>query len=241
MFIFSAKEWALRAQRDDLINKHSVNLTKYYLCSDHFDNDCFTDTTHQKLNKTRQFVPTPTIFENNFEDNVRTVNRNKINFVPYYKVVGPDNKWTTIKAPPLAISKVHYGFKNQKQEKNAVEVYAVKEETKRAKYDDTDIAVEYIIEQTDEETDTLLDSMLEKVPDEMCRLCAKMNGIENLVSIFDGEGNFTPIANCIHLMPNNLICENDGLPQYACTECLEKLQGCSDLIDSFINKQAEFY
>lgn len=216
-------------------------MTKYYLCSDHFDSDCFTDTSHQKLNKTRQFVPTPTIFENNFEDTVRTVNMNKTNFVPYYKVSAPDTKWATIKAPPLEISQVHYGFKNQKQEKNAVEVYDIKEEkpTKRAKFYDNDIAVEYIIEQTEDENDTM-DSMLEKV-DEMCRLCAKIDVIENLVSIFDGEGNFTPIANCIHLMPNNLICENDGLPQYACTECLEKLQGCSDIIDSFINKQAEFY
>lgn len=228
-----------------MINKHSVNLTKYYLCSDHFDNDCFTDTTHQKLNKTRQFVPTPTIFENNFEDTVRTVNRNKNNFVTYYRVGSSEKKWTTIKGPPLEISKVHYGFKNENQERRDVEVYDVKEETptKRTKYDDTDtdIAVEYIIEQADEESDALLDSMLEKVPDEICRLCAKMNVIENLVSIFDGEGNFTPITNCIHLMPNNLILENDGLPQYACTECLEKLQGCSDIIDSFINKQAEFY
>lgn len=233
----------MRAQREDLINKHSVNLTKYYLCSVHFDSDCFTDTSHQKLNKTRQFVPSPTIFEDNFEDTVRTVTINKNKFAPYSKFSAPETKWETIKAPKLAISKVHYGFKNEKEEENAVEVYDIKEETqtKRAKYHDDDIAVEYIIEQSEEETDTMLDSTLEKVPEEMCRLCAKMNLIENLVPIFDGEGNFTPIANCIQLMPNNIIFENDGLPQNACSDCLEKLQGCSDIIDTFINKQAEFY
>lgn len=229
----------MRAQREDLMNKLSVNLTKYYLCSVHFDNDCFTDTTHQKLNKTRQFVPTPTIFEDNFEDAVRIVNTNKKKFSPYTKYSAPESKWETIKGPKLEISKVHYGFKKHKQEKNNEEVYDIMEEEppKRAKYYDDDIAVEYIIEQVEEETETLLD----KVPEEMCRLCAKMDAIDNLVPIFDGEGNFTSMANCIQLMPNNIIFENDGLPQNACTDCLEKLQGCSDIIDMFINKQAEFY
>ncbi|CAO1428463.1 unnamed protein product [Diamesa tonsa] len=233
----------MRAQREDLINKHSVNLTKYYLCSVHFDSDCFTDTSHQKLSKTRQFVPTPTIFENNFEDTVRTVTTNKRKFASYTKYSAPETKWESIKAPKLAITKVHYGYKNLKKEKIDEEIYDVMEESppKRAKYYDEDcrVAVEYIIEQEAEEEEP--ETLLEKVPEEMCRLCTKMEVIENLVPIFDGEGNFTPMANCIQLMPNNIIFENDGLPQNACTDCLEKLQGCSDIIDMFINKQAEFY
>lgn len=72
LFFFRAHNWAKAAGRDDLVEKTLKNLIKYYLCSEHFTDDCFTSEHKTNLKKTSRpiTVPIPTIFESNIEQYV---------------------------------------------------------------------------------------------------------------------------------------------------------------------------
>ncbi|XP_058813995.1 uncharacterized protein LOC131677911 isoform X2 [Topomyia yanbarensis] len=64
-----ATAWAQAAGREDLLEKSLNNIIKYFLCSEHFSDECFQDSPHnRKLKKTSRpvVVPIPTIFQNNF-------------------------------------------------------------------------------------------------------------------------------------------------------------------------------
>ncbi|XP_062701747.1 THAP domain-containing protein 1 B isoform X2 [Aedes albopictus] len=66
-----AAAWAKAAGREDLLDKSLSNIIKYFLCSEHFSDDCFQDPPHnRKLKKTSRpvVVPIPTIFHNNFNE-----------------------------------------------------------------------------------------------------------------------------------------------------------------------------
>lgn len=71
-----------------------------------------------------------------------------------------------------------------------------------------------------------------------CRLCAQ--NTDDLTAIFDENGYFFPETECIKVMPQTLIQMNDGLPQAACMECLEKLQSCAAIIEGFTLNQTLF-
>lgn len=69
----------------DLLDKSLNNLIKYFICSEHFTDDCFLDPPHNaRLKKTSRPVsaPIPTIFHNNILTqnlhNVITTNANTI-------------------------------------------------------------------------------------------------------------------------------------------------------------------
>lgn len=55
-----------------MVEKTLKNLIKYYLCSEHFTDDCFTSDQKTNLKKTSRpiTVPIPTIFESNIEQYV---------------------------------------------------------------------------------------------------------------------------------------------------------------------------
>lgn len=74
--------------------------------------------------------------------------------------------------------------------------------------------------------------------DDLCRLCAAKSETE-MIQIFDECGELSADAQCIKLMPN--IQYNDGLPQAACFNCLEKLHGCANIIDGFVANQRLFF
>lgn len=64
----SARSWARLARRDDLLDKSLNNIIKYFLCSEHFTDDCFVDPNERtKLRKTIRpvTVPLPSIFHCN--------------------------------------------------------------------------------------------------------------------------------------------------------------------------------
>ncbi|XP_055631462.1 uncharacterized protein LOC129771631 [Toxorhynchites rutilus septentrionalis] len=66
-----ATAWAKAAGREDLLQKSLNNIIKYFLCSEHFANECFEDPpNNRKLKKKSRpvVVPIPTIFHNNFEE-----------------------------------------------------------------------------------------------------------------------------------------------------------------------------
>lgn len=65
---FSCEKWLRAAGRTDLLDKELDKLVKYYMCSDHFERDCFYDAeTKTRLKKTLRpvMVPIPTIFKCN--------------------------------------------------------------------------------------------------------------------------------------------------------------------------------
>lgn len=66
-----AQKWAIAAGRDDLLDKSLNNIIKYYLCSSHFTDDCFTDQSRAHLKKQSRpkvIVPIPSIFLNNITE-----------------------------------------------------------------------------------------------------------------------------------------------------------------------------
>lgn len=72
LIIFSsAVKWAMAANRADLLEKKLSCITKYYLCSEHFSDDCFVDPPlNTKLKKTLYpsiNIPVPTIFKCNID------------------------------------------------------------------------------------------------------------------------------------------------------------------------------
>lgn len=78
--------------------------------------------------------------------------------------------------------------------------------------------------------------------DTYCRLCATNTSSNTceLLPIFDEKGQLHAYTECLKLMPNGLIVKDDGLPQYVCEYCLEKLQSCANIIDGFVVNQSLF-
>lgn len=72
--------------------------------------------------------------------------------------------------------------------------------------------------------------------DDLCRLCAKVE--TDMLQIFNDSGELTADAQCFKLMPD--IKFNDGLPQMACFNCIEKLANCAYIIDGFESNQQLF-
>lgn len=63
-------KWAIAANRADLLEKKLSSITKYYLCSEHFSDDCFVDPPNNtRLNKNLYplSIPVPTIFKCNID------------------------------------------------------------------------------------------------------------------------------------------------------------------------------
>lgn len=63
-------KWAIAANRADLLEKKLSCITKYYLCSEHFSDDCFSDPPNNtRLNKSLYplSIPVPTIFKCNID------------------------------------------------------------------------------------------------------------------------------------------------------------------------------
>lgn len=72
----------------------------------------------------------------------------------------------------------------------------------------------------------------------VCRLCTKPEC--ELLPIFNENGELSTETECFKLMPASVIQFNDGLPQYVCFNCLEKLQSCANIIDGFVMNQNIF-
>jgi hypothetical protein len=201
------------------MDKKIDNLTKYHLCSDHFSDDAFqdpkvNDKSFLKLNKFPS-IPIPTIFENNLLKNVAKVAKNPEKFVGY-------NKHTAFESPKPEHEVVMKRPKLKLEAKPTVEIEQVKEE-----YLDEELEIEQTTE-TIEPVDI----------NTFCRLCAKTP--PDLISIFDRNGDLHSDTKCFRLMPEGIIAFNDGLPQNVCFDCVEKLQSCFNIIDTFVENQNMF-
>lgn len=193
------------------MDKKLENLTKYYLCSDHFAPDAFTnpeieDKSFLRLNRLYN-IPLPSIFEDNLMKNVKSVTQHPEKFVNY-------TKHPTIES--MTNSRIQYGNEDEVQVK-------------------TECYEEYIEEDL-EITRANVDDTINM--NAFCRLCAR--NTDDLVPIFDENGALQVETECLRLMPSGLIKYNDDLPQYSCVECLDKLQSCVNVIDGFVLNQSLF-
>lgn len=127
--IFSAVKWAIAANRADLLEKKLSCITKYYLCSEHFSDDCFVDPPHNsRLKKTLNpiSIPVPTIFKCNIdkyipnskrnanEDFTDDVNEERIKLTPNYGTISdfsPMNRSKEgISMESLSVFHDHYNY-----------------------------------------------------------------------------------------------------------------------------------
>lgn len=191
---------------------------KFYLCSDHFTNEAFLnpeveDKRFLRLNRTTS-IPLPTIFEDNFMKNVKEVAKNSENFLHHAKI-------------PEASPATNRNKTKEKELTNVVK-------------DNSPIKFEYVEEFIDEDLEiTTANEVTDSVDiNSFCRLCTKES--EELVPIFDEAGQFHEETYCFKLMPQGLIASDDGLPQYVCTDCLDRLQSCASIIDGFVVNQSLF-
>jgi len=220
-----ARKWAELAGRDDLADKRLENLTKYYLCSDHFSPEAFVnpnieDKSFLRLNRTYE-IPLPAIFEDNLMKNVKLVTENPEKFVNY-------TKHSSIEAQENL-------RRSSERTRRKQDVVDVSHSPTKEDEEDEELDYEYVSEGLEisrsDETESIDINIY-------CRLCGR--NPEDLHPIFDENGEFYADTECIRLMPSGLIMKDDGLPQYSCFECLEKLQSCSSIIDGFVMNQSMF-
>lgn len=208
----------MRAGRNDLLDKKIGNLTKYYLCSDHFSREDFLnpdvdDKSFLRLKKIPS-VPIPSIFEDNLMKNVQSAVENAEKFVTYSK--------------SRTLSDQVFTIDNKRTLNITEKILLGNPSPKKSKHEEIEHIVEYVKPEDEPyEIDT-----------NICRLCA--NNCLDLIQIFDDDGNFYAETECFSLMPVGVISKDDGLPQFTCTECLEKLQSCSNIIDNFVQNQSLF-
>lgn len=213
-----------------MAEKKLDNLTKYYLCSEHFvDEDMLNpevaDKSFLRLKKVNNdVIPLPTIFEDNLLRNVQTAQQNAEKFSTYIK-------------PRMADSSRPRVGKRQNEQRS---VYTVRE-IKKPRQEQQIICTTEIVH-----SDFLAENLLESKNDDeefvdinsYCRLCARV--CIDLISIFDELGNYHIETDCFRLMPQNVIVKDDGLPQSVCGECLEKLQAAANVVDGFVTNQNFF-
>lgn len=202
------------------MDKKLDNLTKYHLCSDHFENSSFVDAnvadkSFLKLKKVPS-IPMPTIFENNLLKTVQKVTQNPEKFVNYSKLTAIDTS--------TAENRENF-YRTRHNE--------IKSVTKREEEKEAEAFTEY------EELEIERDDEVEEIDiNSFCRLCARNSG--NLIAIFNENGEFNAETESLKLMPDGMITKDDGYPQGTCLECVEKLQSCFNIIDGFVLNQSLF-
>ena len=158
-------------------------------------------------------------------ENVKCVNENKEKFVNYTKHVVLET------ARPEKRSNFHLRKEEVKQENLEYRHEQLNYDEEHEEY------VEYVeeeleISRTDQQNAESVDI------NAFCRLCAR--NLDDLIPMFSEDGEYNIETECLKLMPPGLISKDDGLPQYSCLECLDKLQSCVSIIDGFVSNQNFF-
>lgn len=237
---FRARKWAELAGRDDLVSKRLENLTKYYLCSDHFTPEAFVnpnieDKSSLRLNRLYS-IPLPSVFEDNLMKNVKSVCQNPQKFVNYTRHSIPE-KSTKQPLCHRSLKPINEAsFKNEVSYGIEDDVEAsIKKEVSKCVEDDEEYSC---VELTEDTLEVCRADDIEPVMDVLCRLCATDSS--DLIAIFNEYGKFSEDTECLNLMPLGLIEKDDGLPQHVCIPCLDKLQSCANTIDGFVLNQSLF-
>lgn len=241
---FSAVKWAVAANRADLLEKKLSSITKYYLCSEHFSDDCFVDSpNNSRLKKTLYplNIPVPTIFKCNIEKYIPNSKKNTsgtefsedsegFKKMPNY---GPINDYLSINRSKEGISMEslsvfhdHYNYPDISS-------------CSASFLNDITVGI------NENSFGNIVDcSTLDDIRDEIshsfqvCRLCAKTySSAEHLRNLSSEPGIFDNLNN---ILPDQ-IKSDDSLPQLACSSCFDKLNICINTINSFKAAQIQLH
>uniref|UniRef100_A0A6B2EAN9 Uncharacterized protein n=1 Tax=Phlebotomus kandelakii TaxID=1109342 RepID=A0A6B2EAN9_9DIPT len=226
-----ATKWLTAAGRDDLLPKPLIKLVKYFICSDHFEPDCFIPGSKKSILKKQMHpleIPVPTIFKSNIDK-----------FVP---------KALQGSSPEASVHESVIPVPSSPRREHRItqlkvinhEDFNVSETVEEVPEDSMNIADYEILEEECREMDEEDDNPSQKdVFANLCRLCAqKVETSENiqLVPIFRRKD----IVEMLNAILPNVIQEDDGWPQDICDLCIEKVKLCANLVNSFIDAQENF-
>lgn len=201
-----------------MADKKIDTLIKYYLCSEHFTPSDFAnpdvdDKSFLTLNRSQNYIPLPSKFENNLQQNIEVVVKNAEKFMKIPKRICDKR--------PQSSKPAKRKFSEKLQKVEILSTQVIESDIEIQRIDEYPSDIEYIEE-------IVL----------VCRLCAKIEC--EILPIFNDNGELTAETECFKLMPPSLIQFNDGHPQHVCFNCLEKLQSCSNIIDGFVMNQNVF-
>lgn len=244
-----AAAWAKAAGREDLLEKSLCNIIKYYLCSEHFSDDCFQDPPHnRKLRKTSRpvVVPIPTIFHNNFNECVSKSLKEEKTDQPTEILV-----LNTLELPQEPMSNDIIDRRRAMNEADEVQAMEpiileaiddnlVPTDIEVVHYDGlkveedhtlTDMDEEQIQFQPEDDTFERISSYTEiDIGPTSCRLCLAIKKNELFVPIFEYGSEAAYILEA--LLPG-AVKPDDGLPQQICLACLESATRCLSTIEKF--------
>lgn len=223
-----ASAWAKAASREDLLEKSINNIVKYYLCSEHFTDECFIDPPfNRKLRKTSRpmVVPIPTIFRNNFKECVSQSLKEEIDDSQLSQQMddiidfNPISETTELVDPLLLDD--YIAIDHDQSSCEGIEQFV--------QYtDDVTSLVEEDKEEDDAEEEEIHSPEPETSP-AICRLCLS-NGNELLVPIFEDGSE---VAYILERILPDMISPDDGFSQQVCLKCLEDATRCLNTIEAF--------
>ncbi|XP_021931565.1 zinc finger protein 813-like isoform X2 [Zootermopsis nevadensis] len=231
-------QWAINSDREDLLDKPVEQLSKFLLCADHFEPHWFLNPKY-KTTFIRTGQPVPTIFYNNLAD-----------FVPKSLQKSFALKNTDHHLGTEVIDQGNCLCHNMNVFENDVEnsVQQSTEELEAILRDgDASDGSQFKFATSDTQTDAEdctveikfdLDSYVEDSSairgcHKICRLCAHLVYEYKLISIFSPDKTKCLANKMNRLLPEKVL-EGDGLPEHICNSCVNKLNECDMVIQSFI-------
>lgn len=220
------------------MGKDLNRLIKYYLCSEHFEEDCFHDPkARDKLKKSKRpvKVPIPTIFKCNFDD---VIPKNRHTTVSYGN---PRRAAKSERESPdvieVVVEEASSGncFKNErepvitlKRRGAAVEVFNVAHKL----LSDEEVSI------GEEEEQHTVDEIILCTSMDVCRLCGSIFDLtdDELDVIFE---NAETLHRLNTLMPGEIV-EDHKLPKFICISCSNDLETASRIVTKFRNTQEKF-
>lgn len=173
----SAVKWAIAANRADLLEKKLSCITKYYLCSEHFSDDCFSDPPHNTRLKKSLYplnIPVPTVFKCNIDKYIPSTKRSNTNddADDGERTKRQHSAYGSISMESLSVFHDHYN-------------YADISSCSASFFNDIAANINYLSNENSFDCDPMND-ITEEIPHTIftCRLCAKsFSTTENLTDL----------------------------------------------------------
>lgn len=253
---FYSHMWARAAGREDLLEKPLNNIIKYYLCSTHFEDDCFVDETKTTLKKElKPFkVPLPTKFESNFQQFLPQTDepkREKSEVLIISKNPSEDTRIEYIS--PLTVN-----YEDNDNSKLEIDENVLTDDQSDPEYmideiehhyennNDTEIDEELLLDDGLVIVSTNDDTLGVESPNNtvcannflICRLCGNAYPSDYIISFHEINQSFELIAK---FLPHLSITLDDNHPQQTCKFCLDKVEQCCKIMVSIETVQEKYF
>lgn len=215
----------MAAGRKDLLEKDIHRLIKYFLCSDHFEDDCFEDPVRRdKLIKTKRpvKVPLPTIFRCNF-DEVVPKNLNRLSSDSYAIRIANFQSDDVLE---VVVEDEDPRQGTLIRTKGSIPI------TEQKSTEITVISAEDVMEEEDLVTEIYAST-------DTCRLCGctyKYPSEETFHSIFDN----VELVNLLNIVMPGEIVEDNNMPELCCSGCKVDLVTAANIVTRFRTTQDKF-